>query len=62
MRPIGIEAGPALGADRARIDGAKRHAVLAVLAGERQREVLTGGVGSAGADFPIRRLYAVIAD
>ena len=36
--------------------------VLAVLAGERQRQVLARGVGGARADFPVGRLHAVIAD
>ena len=35
---------------------------LAVLAGERDREVLAGGIGGARADFPVGRLHAVIAD
>src|SRR4029079_17611581 len=36
--------------------------VLAILAGERKREVLTGGIGGARANFPIRGFHAVIAD
>ena len=56
------QASPALGAHRSRIDGDKADAALAILAGERDREILAGGVGRARADFPVGRLHAVIAD
>ena len=47
---------------RAGVDRAEADIVLAVLAGERQREVLPGGVGGPRADFPIRRFHAIVAD
>src|SRR5262245_30460361 len=58
----GHEAGPALGANRAGVDGDEADIVLAILAGERFREVLAGRVGGARHDLPVGRLHAVIAD
>src|SRR6185437_11983822 len=52
----------ALGAHRPRIDRDETDIVAAILPGERQREVLPRGIGGARADFPVRRLDAVIAD
>src|SRR5215471_19545179 len=46
------EAGPALGADRAGVDRAEADMVLAVLAGERKREVLPRSIGSTRRDLP----------
>src|SRR5208282_2869926 len=53
---------PAFGAYRAGIDRDEADAVLAVLPGEREREVLSRRVGGARTYFPIGRLDAVIAD
>src|SRR5712691_1581228 len=58
----GDEAGPALGAHRPGIDRAEADVVLAVLAGERLRQVLAGGISGARHDLPIGRLDAVVAD
>src|SRR5215208_6023699 len=56
------EAGPALGAHRPGIDGDEADVVLAVLAGERFRQLLAGRVGGARHDLPIGRLDAIVAD
>ena len=54
--------GPAFGADRPGVDGDEADILGAVLPGERQGQVLAGGVGGAGGYFPVGRLHAVIAD
>src|SRR5262249_51491149 len=56
------QAGPTLGPHRAGIDRAEADVVLAVLAGERHREVLPRGVGGARRNLPIGCLHAVVAD
>src|ERR1700730_4238836 len=56
------QAGPALGPHRAGIDGDEADIVPAVLAGERQRQILSRRVGGAGRDFPIGDLDAIVAD
>ena len=56
------QAGPALRAHRPGVDGDEADIVPAVLAGERDREVLSRGIGGAGRDLPVGDLHAVIAD
>src|SRR5262249_53777093 len=56
------EPGPAFGAHRPRIDAGKADVVLAVLAGERQREILSRRVGGARRDLPVGHLDAVVAN
>src|SRR5581483_10637205 len=54
--------GPALGPYRPGIDRHEADAVLAVLPGKRQREVLPRGIRCSRTDFPVGGFYTVIAD
>src|SRR5579884_1860831 len=56
------ETRPSLGAHRAGIHCDETDVVPAVLAGQRERQVLPCRIGRSGADFPIGRLDAIVAD
>src|SRR5439155_8866466 len=56
------EPAPALRAHWAGIDAGKADVVLAILAGERQRQILSRRIGGARRDLPVGYLDAVVAD